>query len=518
MADGMEFGLLGPMLVRRGGAVVQVPRGAQRVFLATLLLRANHGTTTHHLIEALWENEDKAPRSAPQDVTSYIRRLRATLKDNDRSRIVTCSPGYLIRVYDGEFDVARFEVLVKAARTAVGDGSWRDAHAHADAALAMCRGDPLADVGSAFLERSEARRLTELRLQMLETRLDADLELGNYAGAVAELQKLTETYPLQEHFYAQLMLALYRSGRRSEAKAVYLRAYQVIMDEVGDEPGRALREMQRRVLDADPALDVPAQAAARPRPRVPERDLPPAGAAGQAAEHGPADYPPSSEAGSPRSSPRLIWAAAAVIIVIAVVLTARVLAAPNPQGPRVYSQPQFCNKSDIGFFCLDTMQGDPVSGVSAQVWEYSAGNASNMFVALQIGTVTDTWPFTNHTLDQKQRAFYQVLELEADPGGRRSGLCLSTADATRQRSPAGNYYYFPVTLRPCDQSSDKNSTWLTWNSYGSPGNPVTMVGLTNKTGTPQQFACLSPENVLYECIGGAQIAAVSPGQNWAHFK
>lgn len=510
MVDEMKFGLLGPMIVRRGGTAIRVPEGMQRVFLALLLLRANHCVSVRDLAKAQWG--EPWPESAESNMPSYIRRLRTTLKDTDKSRIVRCPSGYMIKVHDGELDVARFEALVKAARAATGAGSWGDARARAGAALTLWRGELLADVDLPSVTRGERTRLEELRLEVLEVRLGADLELGHGASIIAELQTLTQAHPLRQRFQAQLMLALYGSGRRPEALTVYPRAHEMIVEKTGEGPDRFLSELHARMLRADPALDTPRPA--RPRPRKPER-VPLGGTGGPAAEPGPAGHRASPGASSARPRRRLAWVTAAVVVIVIVtVLTVRALSAGNPQ---VYSQPQFCYKSDAGFFCLNAAHGNPSSGTDVQTWAHSAGYANNMFLALQIGTVTGTWPFRDQALDREQRAFYQVLELEADPGGHPSGQCLSTADASKQDGADGSYY-FPVTFRPCDQTMDRYSTWLTWNSYGPVGNPITMVELTNKTGSPQQFACLDPRNVLYHCVAGSQIATVSAGQNWAHFK
>jgi DNA-binding SARP family transcriptional activator len=166
----MEFGLLGPLTVRLGGTEVPVPPGKQRALLAALLLSANRPVRADELIEALWG--PSPPASARATMQSYVMRLRKSL-GGGHGRIATQPGGYLISVAAGELDVSRFEVLLESARAAARDGSWDQAATQAGAALALWRGEPLADVESELLALRERPRLAELRLQALETRIDA---------------------------------------------------------------------------------------------------------------------------------------------------------------------------------------------------------------------------------------------------------------------------------------------------------------------------------------------------------
>src|SRR5580692_1175596 len=151
----MEFGLLGPLLVRRGDAVVPVRAGKQRTALATLLLNANHIVPTEDLVEALWGTAP--PPSARVSVQNYVAQLRKALGDQSHSRIGTQPRGYVISVADGELDTARFEVLLGAARQAARDSAWDTASAQARAALAQWRGEPLADIESELLPCERCR-------------------------------------------------------------------------------------------------------------------------------------------------------------------------------------------------------------------------------------------------------------------------------------------------------------------------------------------------------------------------
>jgi DNA-binding SARP family transcriptional activator/Tfp pilus assembly protein PilF len=255
MTPDWQFHLLGPLLVRRGKTVIRIRHGKQRTVLAMLLLHGNKVVPVDDLAEALWEHDP--PPSARVGVRNYIKQLRQALGDDGRDRIRTEPPGYLISVGAGELDVAQFEAKLVSARAAARAGSWQEAAGRARAALALWRGEPLADVPSAVLELREAPRLTEMLLQALETRIDADLSLGGHADVITELRRLAAANPLREHLHALLMLALYRSGRQAEALAAYQQARRELVSALGAEPGAELRDLHQRILAGDVALAGP---------------------------------------------------------------------------------------------------------------------------------------------------------------------------------------------------------------------------------------------------------------------
>ena len=252
----MEFCLLGPLAVRADGVVVPITPGKQRAVLAGLLLKAGQVVPVEELAETLWGSAE--PPSARVTVQNYVMRLRHALGDAGRARIITRPGGYLIRAGAGELDVTRFEALVEAARAAAWDGSWDTAADQARTALALWRGEPLADVQSEVLALRQVPRLTEMRLRATETRIDADLHLGRDGDVIAELRQLVAASPLRERLRALLMLALCREGRRGEALAAYRHARRVLIDELGVEPGLELRELHQQILTADPVLAVAA--------------------------------------------------------------------------------------------------------------------------------------------------------------------------------------------------------------------------------------------------------------------
>jgi DNA-binding SARP family transcriptional activator len=236
--------LLGPF-----EAPADVGRGKPRALLARLALDRGRVLRPDVLIEALWG--EPAPRSAPKVLQAHVWALRKAL---GREAIETRGGGYLLR---DETDLARFEQLTAHARSEP-DPRLR-ARALRDA-LSLWRGEPLAEIREPFAGPA-AIRLNELRLEALSLRIEADLELGEGANLVPELQELVAREPLRERLRAQLMRALYRAGRQADALAAYRDGRAVLVAELGIEPGPELQELERAVLRQDPSLAAPTSAA-----------------------------------------------------------------------------------------------------------------------------------------------------------------------------------------------------------------------------------------------------------------
>ena len=252
----MEFFLLGSLLVYPAArAEVRVASGKQRVVLAVLLLHSNHVVSADVLIEALWGSEP--PPSARAAMRNYVKRLRNVLGGAGHDLIRSAPGGYLIRVAASDLDVTRFEALESAGRKAAEAGDWDRAADLLRAGLSLWRGEPLEDVRSEWLAVRELPRLAELRLRALETRIDLDLRLGRHAEAIAELWRLTRVHPLRERLYRLLMLALCQDGRYGEALTVYQSVRQVLISELGTDPGPELRHLHQRILASDPSLAGP---------------------------------------------------------------------------------------------------------------------------------------------------------------------------------------------------------------------------------------------------------------------
>ena len=251
----MQFRILGPLEVAEGDGLVSLA-GAQRSLLALLLLNANEVVSADRLIDELWG--DEVPDSGRTALQVRVSQLRKALGD-DGGRIATRAPGYLLRVGRDELDLYRFERLVSEA-----DGAEpAEAAAKLRDALGLWRGPPLVDLSYASFAQPAIRRLEELRIAAFEKRIEADLELGRQAGLVGELETLVEQHPLREHLRAQLMLALYRSGRQADALAAYQNARRVLVEQLAVEPSAPLRQLEQAILRQEASLDLAATVAGR---------------------------------------------------------------------------------------------------------------------------------------------------------------------------------------------------------------------------------------------------------------
>jgi DNA-binding SARP family transcriptional activator len=235
-----EFRILGPLqVVADDGEPLVLGGQKQRAVLAVLLLQANHVVSTEFLIDALWG--EQPPRTATTSLHNAISALRKVL---GAELLVTQHPGYKLVVPPQSIDLARFELLVTGARDL-------EPSARADQlreALALWRGEPLAEVANEPFAVAELRRLEELRLRVLEDRIDADLVCDRHADLVPELEGLIANWPYREGLRGQLMLALYRSGRQADALRVFQETRRLLVEELGLEPGAELKELNAQIL------------------------------------------------------------------------------------------------------------------------------------------------------------------------------------------------------------------------------------------------------------------------------
>jgi DNA-binding SARP family transcriptional activator len=252
----MWFGALGPLCVTHSSSVIPVPASRQRVLLAALLVQPGRVVSFDELGEVVWDGTP--PPGARATLRNYIKRLRQVLGPDAGRRIVTRDPGYLIDAGEDEVDLVRFAALCAEGGRLVRSSSWRAASDELIRATALWRGAALADIRSEVLKAREVPRLEQLRLQAIEWRIEADLQLGGHHELIPELRALVSEHPWREHFHAQLMLALYRSGRQGEALAAYRAAWHALIGDLGVEPGPDLQRLHQRMLAADPALAGPA--------------------------------------------------------------------------------------------------------------------------------------------------------------------------------------------------------------------------------------------------------------------
>ena len=250
----VQFGVLGPLEASRGEEPVRLGGERQRALLALLLVHANELVTIDQLIDNLFG--EQRSDTAVNAIRVAVSRLRHALGDDPGGDVLLTRPGgYLLKVEPEQLDAARFEHALKHGQQLLESGDPRAAGERLRGALALWRGPPLADLAMLACVQPEIRRLQEQRLMAVMARIDADLAVGAHAELLGELESLVESEPLQERVRGQLMLALYRAGRQSEALAVYRDTSDLLREELGLEPGHALRELERSILRQDATLD-----------------------------------------------------------------------------------------------------------------------------------------------------------------------------------------------------------------------------------------------------------------------
>jgi DNA-binding SARP family transcriptional activator/pimeloyl-ACP methyl ester carboxylesterase len=252
----VEFAILGPLEVSAGGQLLSLPGARLRAVLAMLLAAAGQVVAAERLTEELWPGQpaDRAAGSLQVRVSQLRKILRLA---GEPGRLVTQSPGYLLRVEPGELDAARFGRLADAGRAALEAGDAELAARRLDRALSLWRGPVLADLADLPFAQAEAARLDEERVAALEAHAEARLACGRHAELVAELEMLTATYPLRERLWAQRMLALYRAGRQADALQAYRELRALLVSELGIEPGPEVRELEGRILRQDARIAPP---------------------------------------------------------------------------------------------------------------------------------------------------------------------------------------------------------------------------------------------------------------------
>ena len=259
----MQVRLFGELEAEHAGVPVPVRGAKQRALLALLALRPGQPVSADRLIDLLWGDGQAAnPANALQ---AQIGQLRRTLGS---AAILTTEAGYALDVGPEDVDVVRFEQVAAQGRHLFEEGETALASTTLSEALRLRRGEPLADFTYAGFFDAERTRLDELTLVAIETRAEADLVLGRHGELAGELEALCRAHPLRERLWELLMLALYRAGRQAEALGAYTEARDRLVDELGIDPGPALRELEARILAQDPSLAAagPAGLAAVPAP------------------------------------------------------------------------------------------------------------------------------------------------------------------------------------------------------------------------------------------------------------
>lgn len=251
----IEFRALGSLAVVADGREMSVGGPRQRRLLAMLLIHRNSVVSVDRLADAVFAGE---PTDAVRTtMRSYIARIRKVIRDHSAEvALVTQAPGYALRVAPDVIDAGRFEALLEDAIHELAAGDPSAAAVAARGALAEWNGDAFAEFADEDWAQPEAQRLEELRLVAQERLVDAELACGRAGEAIARLETLTSAEPLRESFRAQLMLALYRTGRQVDALRAFREYRSTLADEIGLDPSPSLVELERRILDHDPTLDL----------------------------------------------------------------------------------------------------------------------------------------------------------------------------------------------------------------------------------------------------------------------
>ncbi|MET9554817.1 AfsR/SARP family transcriptional regulator [Streptomyces sp. NPDC006645] len=262
----LEIGLLGPLVVKVDGITIVPSATKQRKLLALLAVSAGREVGMSAIAEELWAG--RPPTGPAAAVQTYVKQLRQRIAGavslapggggaGSKEILSRDHTGYRLGAPDLYVDARNFEAIVARATHLLARGDDEEATRLLTDGLAMWRGRALDDVREGGVLRAEALRLDEIRLAAVEARIAADLRLGRHAHVISELTALTCRHPLQENLHAQLMLALYRSGRTSQALKVFRQLRDVTVRELGIEPSRRVQELHRWVLTCDPILDAP---------------------------------------------------------------------------------------------------------------------------------------------------------------------------------------------------------------------------------------------------------------------
>lgn len=252
----MRYEVLGPLRLVDGDDCSAISARKVETVLTVLLIRFDQVVALDRLITEIWD--DAPPRRAMAGLHVYISQVRKFLNRPGRAEnpVVTQAPGYLLRKGDDEIDFHLFLQAVERGRALMRGRRYEEAAACLEGALELWRGPVLGGLRSGPIIEGFVTWMTESRLECLEILADAYLRLGRHREVIGRLYSLVTENPLREAYYRQLMLALYRSDRQADALKVYQSARSTLKEELGLEPCRALRDLQRAILTADGRLDL----------------------------------------------------------------------------------------------------------------------------------------------------------------------------------------------------------------------------------------------------------------------
>ncbi|MGC5015374.1 BTAD domain-containing putative transcriptional regulator [Streptosporangium sp. DT93] len=274
-ADMVAFRVLGPVEAHSGDDELDLGGLRQRAVLARLLVARGQVVPVDSLLYDLWD--DDAAKGAQSGLQVYISRLRRVLepgrpRGGPNRLLVTVASGYALRAAADQVDALRFETLVRGAGEQLDADEPAVARARLEKALGLWRGTPYSDFADQPWAEAEVNRLTELRLVARERHADSGLRMGMPAESVPDVEALTTEHPLREEGWRLLALGLYRCGRQGDALAALRRARTILSDELGIDPGPALRKLESDILSQDPGLQLAVSPQARQRPQAVSAD------------------------------------------------------------------------------------------------------------------------------------------------------------------------------------------------------------------------------------------------------
>jgi DNA-binding SARP family transcriptional activator len=252
----MEFRILGPVRIRNGPSEDALGGSKQRTMLAALLLAEGRPLADQHLGRMLWD--DRPPSTASAQLHTYASRIRRRIGAS--ATLTRIRSGYVLTEHQTYCDYREFTALSAHGHDFLRNQDYESAARVLGSALTLWQGDALADA-SDHLVTAEGPRLEELRLEALESRIEAELILGGHRHLVSELTGLVLLHPLRERFRALLMTALYRSDRQAEALTSYIAGRRLLTEELGVEPGLLLSRTYHAVLSGEVRTRMPQQLA-----------------------------------------------------------------------------------------------------------------------------------------------------------------------------------------------------------------------------------------------------------------
>lgn len=257
--DPPHFRVLGTFEITRGTSRCTPTAPKQRALLALLALHANEFVPTSRIVDQLWSR--RAPRSAIAALHGYVTAVRRVLtpgwcRSSASHPVLSTYPsGYVLRLEPHQLDLTRFRDLARQGRMAMAAGDCHHARNKFGAALSLWRGSPLADLNETGMFDHDVARLEKEYLELLRDRFDVMLCAGDGHLAVVDLEELCRTYPMWERFHEQLMLALCQADRRADALTAYARAYRLLSNQAGIEPGPRLKALHQSVLNGEDPFD-----------------------------------------------------------------------------------------------------------------------------------------------------------------------------------------------------------------------------------------------------------------------